>query len=129
MLYELVGIVRMLNSTVPPTEAKDLLTTIGKMIINNRGVIRSITPVGKEQLSTIIRKDQEQHFVGYRFTMLFDSSAAVQSEILRTLKRDPRVIRSFIAKLDTSKALDVAPSIDKARGFESILQKLSRDLT
>ncbi|CCK68323.1 mitochondrial 37S ribosomal protein bS6m KNAG_0A06660 [Huiozyma naganishii CBS 8797] len=125
MLYELIGIVRVLNTTVAPIEAKELLTSVGKLILNNRGVIRSIIPVGTEQLSEIMRKDQEQHFRGYRFVMLFDSSAAVQSEILRTLKKDPRVIRSSIIKLNTTKELDIASSMDRANGINTILQKIN----
>lgn len=78
-------------------------------------------------LPKIIKKDQEQHFQGYHFLMLFDSSAAVQSEILRTLKKDPRVIRSSIVKVDTSKQLDVASSIERAAGYSSILEKVKKD--
>ncbi|GMM53606.1 mitochondrial 37S ribosomal protein YmS16 [Maudiozyma humilis] len=122
MLYELVGIVRTLNRTAPATEAKELLTTIGKLVLNNRGVIRKIVPMGQRQLPKIMKKDQEQHINGYHFLMLFDSSASVQSEILRTLKKDPRVIRSSIVKVDMDKRLNTPSSLHKAMGQDSIVE-------
>lgn len=83
--------------------------------------------MGSKLLPKIMRKDQEQHFQGYHFLMLFDSSAAVQSEILRTLKNDPRVIRSSIVRVNNDKQLDVASSLERSSGYNSILEKVSRD--
>lgn len=127
MLYELVGIVRVVNPSAVNKEAKDLATTIGKLVIQNRGVVRKILPMGSKLLPKIMRKDQEQHFQGYHFLMLFDSSAAVQSEILRTLKNDPRVIRSSIVRVNNDKQLDVASSLERSSGYNSILEKVSRE--
>ncbi|AQZ12388.1 MRP17 (YKL003C) [Zygosaccharomyces parabailii] len=129
MLYELVGIVRVMNPLAANAEAKDLATTIGKLVIQNRGVVRKIVPMGNRLLPKIMKKDQEKHFQGYHFLMLFDSSAGVQSEILRTLKNDPRVIRSFIAKVKTDKQLDMAASIERASGYSSMLEKASKSYT
>lgn len=127
MLYELVGIVRVLSPSTPSKEAKDLVTTIGKLVIQNRGVVRKILPMGNKLLPKIMKKDQEQHFQGYHFLMLFDSSAAVQSEILRTLKNDPRVIRSSIIRVNNDKQLDVASSVERSSGYNSILEKVNRN--
>ncbi|CAR26082.1 hypothetical protein ZYGR_0E00610 [Zygosaccharomyces rouxii] len=127
MLYELVGIVRVMNPLAANAEAKDLATTIGKLVIQNRGVVRKIVPMGNKLLPKIMKKDQEKHFQGYHFLMMFDSSASVQSEILRTLKNDPRVIRSSIAKMNTAKQLDVASSIERASGYNSTLEKISKN--
>ncbi|QLG72664.1 hypothetical protein HG535_0D03720 [Zygotorulaspora mrakii] len=127
MLYELVSIVRVVNPTSANKEAKELATTIGKLVIQNRGVVRRILPMGNKLLPRILKKDQEQHFQGFHFLMLFDSSAAVQSEILRTLKNDPRVIRSSIVKVKTNKQLDIASSVEKSSGYNSILEKVSKD--
>ncbi|GCF00419.1 mitochondrial ribosomal small subunit component [Zygosaccharomyces mellis] len=127
MLYELVGIVRVMNPLAANAEAKDLATTIGKLVIQNRGVVRKIIPLGNKLLPKIMKKDQEKHFQGYHFLMMFDSSASVQSEILRTLKNDPRVIRSSIAKTNTSKQLDVASSVERASGYNSTLEKASKN--
>ncbi|CAH02519.1 Mrp17 [Kluyveromyces lactis] len=123
MLYELVSIVRVSNPLAANAEAKELATTIGKLIIQNRGVVRKIVPMGNKLLPKIIKKDQEQHFQGYHFLMLFDSSAPVQSEILRTLKKDPRVIRSNIIKLSTHKKLDIPTSFERATGNLTSLSK------
>lgn len=127
MLYELVSIVRVNNPLAANAEAKELATTIGRLIIQNRGVVRKIVPIGSKLLPKIIKKDQEQHFQGYHFLMLFDSSAPVQSEILRTLKNDPRVIRSNIMRVKTDKKLDIPTSFDRAAGNYTSLnqQKMS----
>ncbi|QLL30621.1 hypothetical protein HG536_0A04390 [Torulaspora globosa] len=127
MLYELVGIVRVLSPSMPNKEAKDLVATIGKLVIQNRGVVRKILPIGNKLLPKVMKKDQEQHFQGYHFLMLFDSSAAVQSEILRTLKNDPRVIRSSIIKVQNDKQLDMASSVERSLGYNSILEKVNRN--
>lgn len=124
MLYELMGIVRSTNKLSVGIEVKDVLYKTGKLIINNRGVIRNISLVGLEQLSTIIKKDQKNHYRGYRFVMLFDASSGVQSEIMRTLKRDPRIIKTSVTNINTEKKLDIATSIDRVRGYESILDKV-----
>ncbi|AMD18904.1 HBR003Wp [Eremothecium sinecaudum] len=127
MLYELVSIVRVVNPLAANQEAKEIATSIGKLIIQNRGVIRRVIPMGNKQLPGIIKKDQEQHFQAYHFLMMFDSSASVQSEILRTLRTDPRVIRSSIIRVNDKKRLDVASSVEKARGYSSILEKVKDD--
>lgn len=127
MLYELVSIVRVVNPNNASKEAKELATTIGKLVIQNRGVVRRILPMGSKLLPKIIKKDQEQHFQGSHFLMLFDSSAAVQTEILRTLKNDPRVIRSSIVKIKTDRHLDIASSLERSSGYNSILEKVSKD--
>lgn len=61
-----------------------------------------------------MKKDQDHHFQGHRFLMLFDSSGPVQTEILRTLKSDPRVIRSYIQRV-CDRDLDPGTSLDRAR--------------
>jgi len=70
--------------------------------------------MGNETLPKIMRKDQEHHFQGHRFLMLFDSSSPVQTELLRTLKADPRIIRSYIEKVN-DKHLDASSSLDRAK--------------
>lgn len=95
------------------TLMKRVATTLGRLIIQNRGVVRKIQSMGNETLPKIMRKDQERHFQGHRFLMLFDSSAPVQSEILRTLKADPRIIRSYMQKV-SDKNLDPGSSLDRA---------------
>lgn len=100
MLYELVATARVANPNFHFLEAKEVASTIGRLIIQNRGVVRKVQSLGRADLPKIISKDQERHFQGHRFLMLFDSSTSVQSEILRTLKADPRVLRSLIVKVN-----------------------------
>lgn len=104
MLYELVGI-----SRVPVTmkkeileETRQILTTIGKSIIDNRGVIREIDNWGIKPLPKIMKKDRQQFAIGAYFYMKFDASPAVQTEIARTLRMDPRMIRSTIVRVGGS---------------------------
>lgn len=75
--------------------------------------MRQIKSIRVGNLPKVMTKDQEQHFQGCKFMMLFDSSTGVQSEILRTLKADPRVIRSMITKV-TDKRLAAESSLDKS---------------
>ncbi len=42
MLYELVSVVRVSNPLAANAEAKELATTIGRLIIQNRGVVRKL---------------------------------------------------------------------------------------
>lgn len=116
MLYELIAIARTHTNKAEikaiHDDARAVANTIGKLIINNRGVVRRIVSLGPMYLPKYIKQDQQVHFQGSYFTMLFDSSSSVQSELLRILKGDPRVIRSSIFKVDTKKLLNRKLSID-----------------
>ncbi|KAG7869023.1 hypothetical protein KL918_001666 [Ogataea parapolymorpha] len=91
-----------------------LATTLGKMIIRNNGVVREVIGLGLKPLPKIFKKAGERHFQGSHFVILFDSSSAVQREILRSLKNDPRVIRSFLTKVDDSKNYNAGSSVTRA---------------
>lgn len=73
-----------------------------------------------------MKKANEKHFQGSHFLMLFDSSSAVQREILRSLKNDPRVIQSHLIKVDESKNLNPGSSASrvmaalKETGYEQL---------
>lgn len=123
MLYELMGIVRSTTRASTGIDVREVLYETGKLIVNNRGVIRNISLVGLEQISTVIQKDQKNHYRGFRFVLLFDASSAVQSEIMRALKRDPKVLRTSVIRINTQKNLDIATSIDRVKGYKSILDK------
>lgn len=117
MLYELLAIARtrvsIANRNVHE-DAKAVASTVGKLIIENRGVVRRIVAIGPKHLPKFMKKGQEKHFQGNYFTMLFDVSPSAQNELSRILKNDPRVIRSVIYKVDTSKKLNAKISIDAA---------------
>ncbi|KAF3988162.1 hypothetical protein FT663_00357 [Candidozyma haemuli var. vulneris] len=114
MLYELFAIARISDPLNMNKEAAKIAHTVGKLIINNRGVIRSITSLGPKALPRVISKDQERHFQGYQFVMSFDASSAVQGELLRTMRRDPRILRTSMVKNDLSRKLNVGTSFDRA---------------
>lgn len=114
MYYELFAIARIQDPLAVNKEAVKIALTLGKLILNNRGVVRHITSLGPRTLPKIMSKDQERHFQGYHFMMGFDVSAAVQQELLRTVRRDPRILRLSIVKNDMAKRLDVGSSFDRA---------------
>lgn len=114
MLYELFAISRISDPLKTNKEATKIASTIGKLILNNRGIIRDITSLGAKNLPKIISKDQERHFQGYHFLMSFDVSSNVQAELLRTLRRDPRILRCNIIKHDLSEKLNAKPSFETA---------------
>ncbi|ODV97732.1 hypothetical protein PACTADRAFT_47590 [Pachysolen tannophilus NRRL Y-2460] len=113
MLYELVGIARITSGEVLNNEAKAVVSTIGKLILQNRGVIRKIYNLGVRPLPRILTKQQEKHFRGSHFIMLFDSSNSVSNEILRSLRNDPRIIRSNLFRVPDDKKLNVLGAIDR----------------
>lgn len=114
MLYELFAVARINDPLHVNKEAANIAHTIGKLILNNRGVVRSITSLGPKPLPKVLSKDQERHFQGYHFVMSFDSSAAVQAELLRTMRRDPRILRTLVVKNDLSTLLNAGSSFERA---------------
>lgn len=118
MYYELFAIARISDPLLASKEASKIASTVGKLILNNRGVIRDITSLGPKPLPKIMSKEQERHFQGYHFIMGFDSSPAVQHELLRTLRRDPRILRSTIIKNDMNKKLNVGTTFQRV--FEHV---------
>ncbi|GME85472.1 unnamed protein product [[Candida] boidinii] len=114
MLYELAAIARVADPLLVHKEAKELALTIGKLVIRNKGVVREVVALGDRPLPKIMRKANEPHFNGSHFVMLFDCSSSVQREILRSLKNDPRVIRSYLLKVDDHKSYSVGSSIKRA---------------
>ncbi|CCH62685.1 hypothetical protein TBLA_0I00200 [Henningerozyma blattae CBS 6284] len=128
MLYELLTISRITHPSALNQEAKEIAKMVGKLVIENRGVVRNVFPLGYRNLPKIIKKDQEKHFRGFNTLMLFDASPAVQSQIHRIIKKDPRIIRSSIISVSTKKSLDVATSYEKAYGKKTILERNSEYL-
>lgn len=114
MYYELMAISRISDPLKSNKEASRIASTIGRLILNNRGVIRDITSLGPRYLPKIVSKDQERHFQGYHFILGFDVSTNVQQELLRTLRRDPRILRANIIKQNMDKKLDVGTSFQRA---------------
>lgn len=114
MLYELITIARVTSPLAVHAEAKALASTVGKLVINNRGVVREVVSLGCRPLPKLMTKAGEQHFQGSHFLMLFDSSSAVQREIMRSLKNDPRVIRANVVRINDRIDLNPGSSYTKA---------------
>lgn len=114
MYYELFAIARITDPVKTSKEAVKIASTIGKLILNNRGVIRDITSLGARPLPKIMSKEQERHFQGYHFLMGFDVSANVQAQLLRTLRSDPRILRANIMKHDMTIKLNTGTSVQQA---------------
>lgn len=97
MLYEIVGIARASKQAEP--ECKDILRSLGRLIINNRGVIRTIENWGVKPLPSIKRKHGETYVYANYFYLKFDASPGVQSQISRNLRLDRRMIQSTVVKV------------------------------
>ncbi|KAK9468940.1 hypothetical protein V1512DRAFT_258266 [Lipomyces arxii] len=89
MLYELVGIARV--NTMK--EMREIVKTIGSVVINTGGVVRRADWLGRQYLPKVMSKHQQLHFAGHHFFILFDSSIKAQRDIYELLKVDPRMIR------------------------------------
>ncbi|EGW31939.1 mitochondrial ribosomal protein [Spathaspora passalidarum NRRL Y-27907] len=114
MYYELFAIARITDPINKSRDAKRIATTVGRLILANRGVVRDIISIGDRPLPKIISKDHERHFQGYQFTMGFDCSSNVQEQLLRTLRQDPRILRANIMKHDLKSKLNPGNSMQQA---------------
>ncbi|CAK9435301.1 mitochondrial 37S ribosomal protein bS6m [Lodderomyces beijingensis] len=114
MYYELFAIARITDPLHVTKEATKIASTVGKLILNNRGVIRDITSLGARPLPKIVSREQERHFQGYNFIIGFDSSSNVQAQLLRTLRKDPRILRASMKKHDLTKSLNPGTSLEQA---------------
>ncbi|GMM40174.1 hypothetical protein FOG51_00547 [Hanseniaspora uvarum] len=94
MLYELRAILRTpkLLGQKRHADAKAFCENLGKLVLNNRGVVRKIENNGLFQFQNLIRKHGEYFFEGYKVTLLYDCSPIVQQQIKTNLSTDPRVI-------------------------------------
>lgn len=97
MLYELVGIARCAGVN-GMADTREIVKLIGKQIVNNRGVIRTMENWGVRPLPQVMNKYRRSNVVGSHFFLKFDASPAVQNEINRVLQQDPRMIRATIVK-------------------------------
>lgn len=94
MLYELRAIIRTpkLLGQKRHLDAKAFCENLGKLVLNNRGVVRKIENNGLMQFQNLIRKHGEYFFEGFKVTLLYDCSPIVQEQIQKNLSSDPRVI-------------------------------------
>ncbi|KJZ72087.1 hypothetical protein HIM_08542 [Hirsutella minnesotensis 3608] len=98
MLYELIGIVRPNLA-----EAKEIALTVGSLVLRNGGVVRGIANWGVFALPKPVSVHQMKHTHGYYFVMRYDSSSNVHDTVRRTLRLEPRMIRTAHVKLGDGK--------------------------
>ncbi|XBW37148.1 hypothetical protein QEN19_002726 [Hanseniaspora menglaensis] len=94
MLFELITVVRTpkLLGHKRYQDAKTFCENLGKLILNNRGIIRKIENNGLLQFQDLKKKHGETFFEGYKVTMLYDCSPVVQTQVMNNLVKDPRVL-------------------------------------
>ncbi|PVH96332.1 37S ribosomal protein Mrp17 [Periconia macrospinosa] len=95
MLYEMIGVVRPGRLS----EVKEIAKTAGKIVLDNKGVVRGVSNWGTFLLPKPLRKLQIKHNVGHHFILRFDSSAQTQHLVRRTMSLDPRLLRYSIVKM------------------------------
>ncbi|KAK9479688.1 hypothetical protein V1514DRAFT_304461 [Lipomyces japonicus] len=89
MLYQFIGITRV--NTMQ--EVREIVKTLGKTVINSGGVIRQVDWLGRQFLPRVTGKNQQLHFAGHHFSVIFDSSSRVQQDLLKLFQVDPRFIQ------------------------------------
>jgi small subunit ribosomal protein S6 len=80
---------------VKPSIAK----TAGKIVLEQRGVVRGVTNWGTYLLPKPAKKLQSTHHTGHHFIMRFDASPKTQHMLRRTMSLDPRLIRYSVVKM------------------------------
>lgn len=117
MLYELFALARV-TKTAPAAladEAKTIALTLGKLVVENRGVVRKVQLLGTRPLPEVIKAEDGRHFQTHNFLMLFDASAGVAKSVARAMGRDPRVVRgSLIRVRDKDAFYTNQTSVDRA---------------
>ncbi|KAL8825172.1 MAG: hypothetical protein Q9170_007902, partial [Blastenia crenularia] len=71
----------------------------GTLLLQNGGVIRSLTNWGPFLLTKPVRKHQQKHDSGHHFVLRFDSSPQVQEKVRKAIAIDPRMIRCGVVRM------------------------------
>ncbi|KAL8661322.1 MAG: hypothetical protein Q9202_005687 [Teloschistes flavicans] len=95
MLYEMIAVVRPNNIA----EVKEIAHKAGTLLLQNGGVIRSLTNWGPFLLTKPVKKHQQKHDSGHHFIMRFDASPEVQAAMRKAIAIDPRMIRCGVVKM------------------------------
>ncbi|KAL8935700.1 MAG: hypothetical protein Q9211_004565 [Gyalolechia sp. 1 TL-2023] len=80
-------------------EVKDIALKAGTVLLQNGGVIRSLTNWGPFLLTKPIKKHQRKHDSGHHFILRFDASPQVQEKVRKTIAIDPRMIRCGVVRM------------------------------
>lgn len=90
------------------TEVKEIAQTVGSLILNNGGVIRGLSNWGVFTLPRPTSVHQSRHTHGHYFVVRYDASGAVHADVRKTLRLEPRMIRSAHVKLGDGKLSSIA---------------------
>lgn len=95
MLYEMIAVVRPGNIA----EVKEIALKAGTLLLQNGGVVRSLTNWGPFLLTKPVIKHQLKHDSGHHFILRFDASPQVQEKVRKTIAIDPRMIRCGVVRM------------------------------
>ncbi|KAL8736039.1 MAG: hypothetical protein Q9166_000601 [cf. Caloplaca sp. 2 TL-2023] len=80
-------------------EVKEIAHKAGILLLQNGGVIRSLTNWGPFLLTKPVKKHQQKHDSGHHFVLRFDASPNVQEKVRKAVAIDPRMIRCGVVKM------------------------------
>ncbi|KAL8785085.1 MAG: hypothetical protein Q9213_003590 [Squamulea squamosa] len=116
MLYEMIAVVRPGNiAEVKEYEVPNAISKLqqmlsvyacsgialkaGTLLLQNGGVIRSLTNWGPFLLTKPVKKHQQKHDSGHHFILRFDASPDVQEKVRKAVAIDPRMIRCGVVRM------------------------------
>ncbi|KAL8945963.1 MAG: hypothetical protein Q9222_007578 [Ikaeria aurantiellina] len=88
MLYEMIAVI-----------FARIAHKAGTLLLQNGGVIRSLTNWGPFLLTKPVKKHQQKHDSGHHFILRFDASPTVQEQVRKAIAIDPRMIRCGVVKM------------------------------
>lgn len=92
------------DTRVSPNQATHrIITTAGRTILNNGGVVRAIDNWGVFSLPRPISRSQMMHHNGHYFVMRYDAGTRTQEMLRSNLSQDVRVLRTTSVKLGDGK--------------------------
>ena len=80
-----------------------IVLAAGQLILRQGGVIRDISNWGVFHLPRAISLNQSRYAKGHYFVLRYDSGIRTHQDLIKTLRIDPRVIRSGGVKLGDGK--------------------------
>ncbi|KAJ1915883.1 hypothetical protein IWQ60_008296 [Tieghemiomyces parasiticus] len=100
-LYELLCIS---SRNIATANARDLVKMSALTVLDRGGVVRGFTNFGIRVLPHRIKRHQQYFEEGRYWLMHFDCNPLVLTELTKSLRLDPRVLRHNVLKLDNKLA-------------------------
>ncbi|XP_077291060.1 mitochondrial ribosomal protein S6 [Arctopsyche grandis] len=95
----------LLIRTMPLVELKTSLARIAKLILNQKGIIRSIDSLGHQPTPFKISCTDSQHREAHYFIIKFDSNIKMISRLRDEYNRDVDVVRQQFYKVRDERAI------------------------